>query len=69
MIITENGITTEYRSEEMSERRVLALVGELRAIQTREDAWNFAQSLLEELDREFIYPIWSESENGDEEQS
>lgn len=62
MIITENGITTEYGvSLPISESMTLNIVRQMRGIETYEDAWNYVQDLRALLEREHLYAIWSET--------
>jgi hypothetical protein len=63
MIITENGITTEYGVMfPISKSMTLQMVEQMRGIETREDAWNYVQELRATLEREHLYPIWCEVE-------
>lgn len=63
MIITENGITTEYGvMHQISKAMTLKMVEDMRAVQTYEDAWKFVKDLLATLEGEHLYAIWSEQD-------
>lgn len=61
MIITENGITTEYGvMHTISPRMTLDMVAEMRKIESDKEAMKFVKELLSVLENEHLYEIWSE---------